>query len=65
MADNCGECPNATITNMATCTEDYTQLISDRQCSFALRTAVCDGVVGDFSDAVNVTIVAGTSQSAE
>ena len=68
MADNCGECPNATTTNMATCncTADiYTQLTSDRQCSFAIRSAVCDGMVGDFSDAVNVPTVAGMWQSAE
>ena len=46
---------------MATCTGDYTQtqLTSDRQCSFAVRSAVCDDVVGDFSDAVSVTKVAG------
>ena len=51
---------NATTTNMATCTGDYTHLTSDRPCSFAVRTAVCDGIiVGDFSNAINVAM-AGT-----
>ena len=66
MSDNCGECPNATTTNMATCTGDYTHLISDRPCSFAVSTAVCDGTVGDFSNAVNVPmnqIGAGTGSN--
>jgi hypothetical protein len=57
MASNCGDCPSTTTTNMATCTGNYTQLTSDNPCSFALRTVVCDGVVGDFSDAVNVPTV--------
>ena len=61
MVDNCGECPSATTTNMATCTGDYTQLTSDRPCSFAVRSAVCDGIIGDFSNAVNVPMIgAGT-----
>ena len=61
MSDNCGECPSATTTNMVTCTGDYTHLTSDHQCSFAIRSAVCDGIVGDFSNAVNVPMIgAGT-----
>ena len=60
MSDNCGECPNATTTNMATCTGDYTHLTSDidHSCSFAVRTVVCNGTVG-YSIAINVIKVAG------
>ena len=59
MASNCGECPNATTTNTATCTGDYCDihLTSDRPCSFAVRSAVCNGIVGDFRDAINVPMV--------
>jgi hypothetical protein len=56
MADNCGECPSTTTTNMATCTGDYTQLSSDHPCSFAVRKAVCNGTIGDVSDAVTVAM---------
>ena len=59
MASNCGECPSTTTTNMVTCTGNYTQLTSDHLCSFAVRTAVCNGTVGDISIAVNVPTVTG------
>ena len=59
MSDNCGVCPTTTTTNMAICTGNYTQLISDRPCSFAVRTAVCNGIVGDISIAITVTKAAG------
>ena len=54
MASNCGECPSTTTTNMVTCTGNYTQLTSDCPCSIPVRTAVCNGTVGDISIAVNV-----------
>jgi hypothetical protein len=56
MADNCGNCPSTTTTNMVTCTGDYTQLTSDHPCSFAVRSAVCNCTIGDVSDAVTVTM---------
>ena len=42
---------------MATCTGDYTQLTSDHPCSLAMRAAACSGIVGDFSDTVNVPMI--------
>jgi hypothetical protein len=64
MADNCANCPSTTTTNVVTCTGDYTQLTSDHPCSFAVRSAVCNGIVGDFSDAVDVpTVEAGTGST--
>ena len=67
MVDNCGECPNATTTNMATCTGDYCNihLTSDHQCSFVVRSAVCNGIVGDFSNAVNIGAGTGPNDSKE
>ena len=32
-------------------------LTSDHPCSFAVRLTVCNGIVGDFSDAINVPMV--------
>ena len=60
-ASNCGECPNTTISNMVTCSGDYTQLLNDRQCSFAVQTVVCDGIAGDISTAVKVTMTGSDS----
>ena len=49
---------------MATCTGDYTHLTSDHPCSFAVRLAVCNCIVGDFSDAVNIPMIgAGTGST--
>ena len=46
---------------MVTCSGNYTQLMSDNLCSFALGTDVCNGTVGDISIALNVfTHPAGT-----
>jgi hypothetical protein len=56
MATNCGECPSTTTTNMATCTGDYTQLTSDQPCSFAIRSAVCNGTIGDVNIIVTVDV---------
>ena len=56
-ATNCGECPNATTTNMATCTGNYSHPTSHHACSFAVRTAVCNGIVGDFRDAIGVPTI--------
>jgi hypothetical protein len=60
MATNCGDCLNTTTTtNVITCSGNYTHLTSDHPCSFAVRSAVCNGTVGDVSDAINVPKVEG------
>ena len=33
------------------------QLLNDRQCSFAVQTVVCDGIIGDVSMAVRVNMI--------
>ena len=55
MASNCGDCPSTITTNMVTCTGNYTQLNSDDPCSFAVRTSLCNGTLGDISMAVDVS----------
>ena len=57
MASNCGQCPHTTTNNVVTCNGNYTHLLNDWQCSFAVQTVVCDDIVGDISmaGAVNMT----------
>ena len=56
MASNCGQCPHTTTNNVVTCSGNYvyTQLLHDRQCSFAVQAVVCDDIVGDKINAVLV-----------
>ena len=55
VASNCGECPDTTTTYEVICTGNYTQLINNRQCLFAVQAGVCnDSIVGDVSTPVNV-----------
>ena len=42
---------------MVTCNGNYSQHISDHQCSFAVQTVVCDDLVGDVSIAVTVPMI--------
>ena len=53
VAVNCGQCPNITTNNTASCTGI---VIDGHQCMFALRTIVCDDTVGDVSREVSVTL---------
>ena len=53
VAVNCGQCPNITSNNTASCTGI---LIDGHQCMFALQTIVCDGIVGNVSREVSVTL---------
>ena len=57
-ASNCGHCLNVTNLTTATCT--YTQLSVDsvegQQCIFAVRSIVCDDVIGNESRSVSVTL---------
>ena len=55
-SNQCGECPTTTTANTVTCSGNYTQLTSDHPCSFAVRTVVCDDLIGDVSIAVTVPI---------
>ena len=56
VASNCGQCPDTTTNTTVTCFGNYTQLMSSRQCSFAVQAVVCDNIIGDVSIAVTVTV---------
>ena len=59
VASNCGECPHTTLTNEATCIGNYTQLRNNQQCSFAVKTVVCDDIAGAASSSVYVPPIEG------
>ena len=60
MASNCGDCPSTTRSNMVTCNGNYSQHMSDHQCSFAVQTVVCDDLVGDVNDSIATVTVSIT-----
>ena len=49
---NCGSCPTTTTNTTVTCTDVPTD---GSVCTFAVQTVVCENVVSDKSDSVNVT----------
>ena len=52
---NCGICGNSSSTLFTTCFLNGSSTI-DTTCSFAVATVICDDIVGNLSDPLNVTL---------
>ena len=50
---NCGECPTATNSTVATCIVNNLQA---RLCTFTVRSVVCDNIVGSWSNEIEVML---------
>ena len=52
-SSNCGHCPNRVNSTSVTCSGPF---INDQLCTFAVQTVVCDNVVGNESNRIQVVI---------
>ena len=59
ISSTCGDCPSVTNATSAVCTIDNTMSQDARECSFKIRSIICDNLTGRWSDPINVTLMKG------